>query len=216
MQGGVLTAIGVGQLGWALPAVAGTAATAPASASILDLGTTQTLEAWADTIVPGEKRSASDVAIAGAAPGPSAVVAGALDVLTMPEVGLATLLPGLATLLNVQATTYALSAGLLLNPTLPAFVALPFAHRTSLAATLLTPGRADHSYWVLLATLSSWAFDIGGAQSTVTALKSGHPGLAWIGFPAPNADGVWRFPNFSYRRQLAVPSPRTTTSGSPA
>jgi len=43
-----------------------------------------TLEAFADTIVPGEKRSPDDHAIAGAASGPGAVGAGALELLRTP------------------------------------------------------------------------------------------------------------------------------------
>ena len=46
-----------------------------------------TLEAFADTFVPGEKRSPDDVAIAGAAAGPGAVEAGALELLEMPATG---------------------------------------------------------------------------------------------------------------------------------
>lgn len=40
---------------------------------------TMTLEAFADTIVPGEKRSPDDQAIAGAVTGGGAVVAGAVE-----------------------------------------------------------------------------------------------------------------------------------------
>jgi enediyne biosynthesis protein E8 len=218
VQAGLIATGGAAGLGIVLPIA--DAATTPAPATVapaaLDQATTLTLEAYADTVVPGQKRTPDDITIAGAAPGPSAVVAGALDVLQMPEVGLAGSLPGLAMLLNGQAAGYAAQAGLTLDPNLPPFVALPFAHRIALTVSLTTPGRPDHPYWVLLATLISWAFDTGGAQHTTDALTTGHAGLAWIGFPAPNADGIWRFPQFSYRRQLAKPSPLTSKSGSPA
>ena len=46
-------------------------------------------------------------------------------------------------------------------------------------------------------------------------MREGHPGLAAIGFPAPDADDLWRFPEFSYRRVLANKHPRTTGKGSP-
>jgi hypothetical protein len=219
IQGAALAGFGLWQLSNSLPALAGTTPVAQTGATTattaLDPGTTMTLEAYADTIIPGEKRYATDVAIAGVASGPSGVVGGALDVLTMPEVGLVTVLPGLAMMLNGQAAGYAGAVGLTLDPTLPPFVALPFAHRTGLVSTLCTPGRPDHPYWVLLATLVSWAFDTAGAQHTVDALNTGHPGLAWINFPAPNADGLWRFPQFSYGRRLSRPSVNTCSDGSP-
>jgi len=50
----------------------------------------------------------------------------------------------------------------------------------------------------------------------VDALKAGHPGLLALGYQLPDADGLWRFPKFSYRRKLAELHPDTTPSGSPA
>ena len=47
-------------------------------------------------------------------------------------------------------------------------------------------------------------------------VADGHPGLAWLRFPAPDADGLYRFPVFSYGRRLARRHPDTTASGSPA
>jgi enediyne biosynthesis protein E8 len=192
------------------------AESAAGSAASLDSVTTSTLEAFADTIVPGEKRSAGDVAIAGAAAGPSAVVAGALDVMAMPEVGIAPVLPGIAQLLNGRAVAYATAHGLVLDPTLPPFVALSFPDRTALALELVPPSPTADPTWILLATLVSWAFDTAAAEHTVDAIADGHPGLAWERFPAPNPDGNWRFPAFSYQKKLANPHPQTTPSGSPA
>jgi len=99
-----------------------TAAPAPA----LPDPVTQTLEAWSDTMIPGAKRSPGDRAIAGAAAGPGAVQAGAIALMNFPAVGLAPALPGLAAGLNTEATTYAASHGVVLDPTVPPFVALPF------------------------------------------------------------------------------------------
>ena len=75
------------------------------------LDTVATLEAFADTMVPGEKRHALDRAIAGAAPGPGAVQAGAVALLQLPELGVELLLPELAALLNTEATAWALRQG---------------------------------------------------------------------------------------------------------
>jgi hypothetical protein len=192
------------------------AASAAGSTASLDPVTTSTLEAYADTIVPGQKRSADDVAIAGAAAGPSAVVAGALAVLTMPEVGLAAALPGIAELLNTRAAGYAAAHGLLLDPALPPFVALRFADRTALALELVPPSPTADPTWVLMSTLVSWAFDTAAAEHTAAAIADGHPGLAWERFPAPEPDGIWRFPGSSYGSVLASLHPDTTPSGSPA
>ena len=46
-----------------------------------------TLEAFADTFVPGERRFPDDIAIAGAAAGPGAVAAGAIELLHSPATG---------------------------------------------------------------------------------------------------------------------------------
>lgn len=206
-----LTAAAVLLQAGALPPPAEAAAAAQAGTDPL---TRDTLDAFADTIVPGAKRFPGDRVVAGAAPGPGAVQAGALAVLTMPELPLAPLLPGLAAGLNVAAASYAATHLLLLDPVLPPFVALPFRHRTALAQQLLGPGVADR-LWALLAALSSLAFDT--AANLHTAQAAGHhPGLVFLRFPLPGADGFWRFPDFSYRRALATPHPGTTLSGSPA
>lgn len=66
-----------------------------------------TLEAYADTIVPGEKRFPDDHAIAGVSPGPGAVAAGALDLLHFDATGVTVGLPYLAQSLNDHAKSYA-------------------------------------------------------------------------------------------------------------
>jgi hypothetical protein len=174
------------------------------------------LEAFADTMVPGEKRYPGDHTVAGAASGPGAVQAGAVELLCLPELGLAPMLPGLAKLLDGRATAYALARGRVLPPTRSAFVGLDFHDRTDLAATLLRPGAADQKVGVLLALFSSAAFDTAAHLHTTDALRQRHPGLAWIHFPPPQADGVWGFPQYSYRRRLAQAHPHTTSGGHPA
>ncbi|MFE9139513.1 DUF5987 family protein [Streptomyces sp. NPDC007355] len=196
---------------------AGPQAAVPAEATTT-LGTwnTQSLEAFADTLIPGQRRYEGDWPIAGAVTGPGAVQAGALQVLTSPQLPLAPWLPGVAGLLDARALAWAATHLLLLPPTRPAFVGLPFSHRTALVTGLFDPDDLDRPVWQVMALLVGLAFDTAAHQPTTTALTNDHPGLAWIGFPAPDADGLWRFPQHSYNRPLANPHPHTTPSGSPA
>src|SRR5262245_55927924 len=80
---------------------------------------TMTLEAFADTIVPGEKRFPDDIAVAGASSGGGAVAAGALELLGDPATGIATELGAFADLLNEHARAYATEKGLTPDPELP-------------------------------------------------------------------------------------------------
>lgn len=177
---------------------------------------TPTLEAWSDTFVPGEKRSADDRAIAGAVSGPGAVQAGALDLMRFEPVGLAPLLPALAAGINAEATRYAAERQVLPDPSVPPFVALSFAHRTALALELMAPDRPDQLAWYGLAAVAMLAFHTAAHLHTAEAVRAGHPGLAWLDFPAPDVDGLWRYPEFSYGRPLADLHPHTTRSGHPA
>ena len=64
------------------------------------------------------------------------------------------------------------------------------------------------------------AHGYGGPQApevlhTADAIASEHPGLLAMGFAKQEADGLWRFPEYSYGRQLASLHPDTTASGSP-
>jgi hypothetical protein len=175
-----------------------------------------TLEAFADTIIPGEKRSPYDRAIAGAATGAGAVTSGAVELLENPAGGLAGLLDDLARLLNGHALAHAGEQGLALDETVPAFVALPFADRTALVLTLTGLDHPEQALWVGLALFCNMAFDSAAHLSTPEALAGGHPGLLTIGYAQPEPDQVWRFPSFSYGRALADLHPHTTPTGSPA
>ena len=177
---------------------------------------TITLEAFADTIIPGEKRAPDDRAIAGAATGAGAVTAGALELLHLPGGGMAEALDSLAVTLNEHATDYAHENGLDLDPSVPPFVALAFAHRTALVRVLTDPAHPEKQMWVSLALFCNMAFDSAAHVSTPAAFAAGHPGLRTIGYFRPDADGIFRFPEFSYGRQLAKHHPHTTTTGSPA
>jgi enediyne biosynthesis protein E8 len=164
---------------------------------------TQTLEAYADTLIPGEKRFPADQAIAGAVSGAGAVQGGALEMMNFPPVGFQPVLPLLAFSINVYAFLYALINGIVLDGTVPPFVALDFASRTALLVAILGGNGADQPAFYGLAAVSFIAYSTAGYLPTAVAISEGHPGLAAIGFPPPNPDGIWRFPEFSYGRVLA-------------
>jgi hypothetical protein len=181
-----------------------------------DQAKVMTLEAYADTIVPGEKRFPDDHAIAGVSEGGGSVAAGALEVLEDPASGVAAGLPYLAQALNVHARAYAEEHGITLDENLPEFVALPYEHRAAIILKLTAPGNPEKDGWVLLALFSNMAFDIAPHKHTVAAMEEGHPGLLALGLSKPDPDGLWRFDEFSYGRPLARRRPDTTPSGSPA
>ncbi|MDN3292819.1 DUF5987 family protein [Streptomyces ficellus] len=176
--------------------------------------TISTLEAFADTIVPGEKRNPDDHAVAGATSGPGAVAAGALQLLQNPATGLTESLDELVRALNAHAQAHAAERAIALDPAVPPFVALPFAERTGLVTVLTAHGHPERDLWVLLALFSNMAFDTAAHLHTAEAMAAGHPGLAAMGFTAPDPDGLWRFPDFSYGRPLARLHPDTAPSGS--
>jgi enediyne biosynthesis protein E8 len=178
--------------------------------------TTTTLEAFADTFVPGEKRSADDVAIAGAAPGPGAVAAGAMELLQTPATGVSEGLDGLAELLNDHARRYAAEHEIDLDLGVPPFAGLGYRDRGALIEALTAPDHPEKDFWILTALFCFMAFDTAAHMDTATALASGHPGLATMGFAHPGPDGLWRFPDYSYGRPLARIHPDTTPSGDPA
>jgi hypothetical protein len=173
-----------------------------------------TLEAFADTLIPGAKRSPADRAIAGAVPGAGAVQAGALDLLRLPAAGVATFLPAFAAGLDGRATVYAASHGILLDPTVRPLVALDFAQRTAFLVQVLDGTDPDQALYFALAALVFLAYHTAAHRHLAEAVRAGHPGLAAIGFPLPDPDGLWRFPAFSYRRVLAAKH-RRSRGGNP-
>jgi hypothetical protein len=175
---------------------------------------TMTLEAFADTIVPGEKRWPGDRAVAGISPGGGAVAAGAVDLMRTEAGGMAPVLPGAVEALNRHAGVHAETAGLDLDPSVPAFVALPPEGRAAVVADLVRPDHPERVLWVGLAIFSNMAFDTGAHLNTRQALADGHPGLLAVGYSEPDPDGLWRFGDFSYRRPLARLHPSTSSTGS--
>jgi len=176
---------------------------------------TQTLEAFADTIVPGVKRSPDDRAIAGVCDDPGAVEAGAIEMLETPATGVTAGLGPLSVALNAHAQAYAEREGVELDADVPAFVALAYEHRTALITELTKPGHPEKDGWVLLALFSNMAYDSAAHRSTAEALADGHPGLLAMGFAKPDDDGLWRFPDYGYGQEFAKRHPNTTASGSP-
>ncbi|HEV2377069.1 MAG TPA: DUF5987 family protein [Streptosporangiaceae bacterium] len=179
-------------------------------------GRTMTIEAFADTLVPGEKRWPQDVAVAGATTGGGAVAAGAIELVSMPATGVSDAAHDLADVLNKHADVYASEHGLPSDAAVPPFVALPYRHRRALVGQLTAPGHPEKELWVLLALFCFMAFDTAAHMHTAEAVAAGHPGLATMGFASPDADGLWRFTEYSYGRPLARVHPGTTASGSPA
>ena len=178
-------------------------------------GMTLTLEAFADTLIPGQKRFPADRAIAGVVKGAGAVQGGALRMMNFPPLGVQAALPGLAFTLNLYAFAYAVSHKIKLDLTAPPFVELDFASRTALLLNIFAGSGQDRAAFSALAALTFAAFNTAGYLPTAVAIQEGHPGLALIGFPAPNKNGVWRFPKFSYQRVLARPYPNSRRGNPP-
>jgi hypothetical protein len=170
---------------------------------------TATLEAFADTIVPGEKRSPDDRAIAGVSEGGGAVAAGAVPLLETDAGGMEPMLDDLATALNAHAVKYREEKGLPSDDSVPAFVSLDYDDRITLLRRLLDPEHPEKQLWAGLAMFSNMAFDTNAHMHTVDAIRTGQPGLLTVAWRPPDEDGIWRFPNFSYRRQTARVHPDT-------
>jgi hypothetical protein len=193
-------------------------AATPAFAQIVPddpLVTVPTLEAFADTLIPGEKRFPTDRAIAGVVSGPGAVQAGALALMNHPPVGIEPTLPAYAATINARAVAYAGTHLIVLDPTVPPMVSLDFSGRTAVVVEILDATTPDQLAFYALAAIPFLAYHTAGHLPTADAIRDGHPGLAAIGFPPPDPDGLWRFPEFSYRRALAPRHPRAKR-GNPA
>ncbi|WP_043617854.1 DUF5987 family protein [Nonomuraea candida] len=175
---------------------------------------TATLEAFADTIIPGEKRSAGDRAVAGVGQGGGAVQAGAIELLEWDATGLTGGLGDFARALDGHATAYAAEHGIVLDGDVPAFVSLSYDDRAALVRWLTAPGHPEKALWVSLALFCNMAYDSAAHMSTADALAAGHPGLTAMGLSLPDADGLWRFRAWSYGRPLADIHPDTLPNGS--
>lgn len=167
-----------------------------------------TLEAVADTVLPGRKRGADDLAIAGVDDTPGAVEAGALSVLTHPATGIADGVGGMADLLNDLAAARADGGG-----GCPPFVALSYEQRRTLLAQLCQPDSPTRELWFLVMLFAYMAYDSAPHLDTATAVRTRHVGFTAMDFRAPDADGLWRNPDRGYGRPTARPRHGTDERG---
>lgn len=166
--------------------------------------TDATLQAFADTMIPGKRATRTDLgneihpkAIAGAHPEPGAVQADALLLYHHPLIGFDV----------VEAAFLAdLEARSLLR--LGQFIDLPFDKRVAVCVEGLSPSNATAQVWQLAAAVPFAAFLCSATQKNATIDNSS--GLQVTGFPgiAPNG-----YADFSYRRALS--SERTATGSLP-
>ena len=163
-----------------------------------------TLQAFADTLIPGKRVTRTDLgnevhakAIAGAHPEPGAVQADALLLYHHPLIGFD--LVEAAFLADLEARS-------LLR--LGQFIDLPFAKRVAVCLDGLSPSNPTAQVWELAAAVPFAAFLCTATQKNATIDKSS--GLQVTGHPGTAPNG---YADFSYRRALA--SERTTTGSLP-
>jgi hypothetical protein len=177
---------------------------APTAALAAPSLTDGTLQAFADTLIPGKKATRTDLgseihskAIAGADPEPGAVQADSLLLYHHPLIGFDA----------VEAAFLAdLEARSLLR--LGQFIDLPFEKRVAVCVDGLSASNPTAQVWQLAAAVPFAAFLCTATQQNATIDQSS--GLQVMGFPgiAPNG-----YADFSYRRALS--SERTPTGSLP-
>lgn len=173
---------------------------APAAAAVTP--TDATLQAFADTIIPGRKALRTDLgneidplAIAGAHPEPGGVQADALVLYHDPLIGFDALAP--AFLADLEARSL---------PRGGSFLTLPFDKRVAVCLDGLSSSNASVQVWEAAAAVPFVAFLIVGTQVNATIDTSsglqvmGHPGVAPQGYA-----------DFSYKKKL---SRERTSNGS--
>jgi hypothetical protein len=184
-----------------LPVAERILASAPAALAAPSL-TDGTLQAFADTLIPGKRATRTDLgneihpkAIAGAHPEPGAVQADTLLLYHHPLIGFD--LVEAAFLADLEARS-------LLR--LGQFIDLPFAKRVAVCVDGLSPSNPTAQVWELAAAVPFAAFLCTATQKNATIDNSsglqvtGHPGIA------PNG-----YADFSYRRTLST---ERTSAGS--
>ncbi|GAB6899190.1 DUF5987 family protein [Kineosporia succinea] len=177
-----------------------------------------TLEAFADTVIPGRRRSEDDVAISGVHDTPGAVEAGALDVLTDPAAGLSDGIGEMADLLHERVTEL-IPAEQVPSPSVvdgrevPVFVRLTYEQRRLVVAALTESSYPEREIWFLVALFAYMAYDSAPHLDTAKAVRDGHPGLLQLGFDQPGDDGLWRNDKPGYGRPTARPRPGTDERG---
>ena len=154
-----------------------------------------TLQAFADTMIPGRKAERTDLgnevhpqAIAGVDPLPGAVEADALALMKDPRVGFEALAP--AFLLDLEGR--ALSQG-------GQFLSLPFDKRVAVCLSGLDFGNGSRTLWEAAAAVPFTAFC--GAAVHPIATSANASGYRAMGYPGAAPNG---YRGFSYGRKLAT------------
>jgi hypothetical protein len=175
---------------------------APTAALAAPSLTDGTLQAFADTLIPGKKATRTDLgneihpkAIAGAHPEPGAVQADSLVLYHHPLIGFD--LVEAAFLADLEARS-------LLR--LGQFIDLPFDKRVAVCVDGFSPSNPTAQVWQLAAAVPFAAFLCTATQKNATIDKSS--GLQVTGFPGTAPNG---YADFSYRRVLST---ERTSSGS--
>jgi hypothetical protein len=154
-----------------------------------------TLQAFADTLLPGRPATHTDLgdeihpqAIAGVDPEPGAVEADSLRLYNDPLIGFPTLAPPFLADLNARALTVGQKPFLLLD----------FDKRTATAMSGLAYDNPNRVLWEAAAAVPFTAFCAAATQPGATAATAS--GYRVMGLPG-TAPGGYR--NFSYGRRLA-------------
>ncbi len=187
------TALGLGGFVLsALPVAERILATAPASAATL--ASDGTLQAFADTLVPGCLVDLTDLgnevhpqAIAGVHPEPGAVQADALLLYHDPRIGFDALEPAFLTELSTRSL-----------PRGGDFLSLPFAKRVEVCLEGLAPSNPSVQVWEAAAAVPFTAFVAAATQ--VNATIDTASGYKVMGYPGTAPNG---YADYSYRRKLS-------------
>ncbi|HVS28113.1 MAG TPA: DUF5987 family protein [Solirubrobacteraceae bacterium] len=166
-------------------------------------GNDATLQAFADTMIPGRRAATTDLgaaidpsAIAGVDELPGAVEADALALFHHPEIGFDALEPVFLT--ELESRSLPLGAN---------FLSLDFGHRVQVALAGLDFSNSTRVVWEAAAAVPFTAFCAAAINPNQTAAKAS--GYRVMGLPGEAPNGYQR--DFSYGRRL---SRERTTSGS--
>lgn len=186
-----------------LPLAERALASAPAALAAPSL-TDGTLQAFADTLIPGKRVTRTDLghevhpkAIAGAHGEPGAVQADALALYHHPLIGFDLVAPAFLADLSARSL---LRGG--------QFLDLSFAKRVVVCTDGLAPGNPTAQVWELAAAVPAAAFLCSAMQPNATIDTSS--GLQVMGHPGTAPQG---YADYSYRRVLS--SERTATGNLP-
>jgi hypothetical protein len=187
-------------IGSALPLAQEARAGAPSLTGASPSPTDATLQAFADTILPGRKATLTGLgnqidprAIAGVDPLPGAVEADALALYHQPELGFDSLAPAFLSQLELQALPHGGD-----------FLSLDFDKRVQACLAGLDFGNPTRLIWEAAAAVPFTAFCAAALIRDATAADA--PGYLVMGLPGTAPSGYRRF---SYRRRLSRERTRT-------